>query len=259
MTRTTIGSGLLVAAIAGSASADSFNLTYLGTNAGISGQYWMYNGGGTQIYSGNPGNGGQFSFQKNGQGNHKAFCTQLSDGGFGNPYTTIAVEAGPESDSSAPPNDPFGTYKGKVVRALMAKNWQVFGAMDTEAKRDHARTFQLAVWEVVYTGMDSSIDTNAEILNWMAGLVGNTNAGNDITFAAGSSTILSGGSSTYYDLLASMLGNITSADLDAGGAGYIWSSEAGQDVLVVPVPAPALLAGLGLVGAVAVRRRLKKA
>ena len=255
MIRSVLTAAAAAAGLSSVAAADSFTIAYQGTTSGTA---VNANFTGTGVYSAGltgAGNGGQFTFVKSGGGGtHHAYCIQIGDQGFSGNYSSVALDFAPEPANNAPQNPvPMGSWKARVLRALTGKNLDMFATISTAAEKSKARAFQLAVWEVVYTGM-SGVTNTTQLLAWAQGLVANSttyNAANDnLTFGAQAANLTA---------MNSLFNSLTVADLDGNGAGYAWTSATGQDVLVIPVPAPALLAGVGLIGVVALRRRSAKA
>ncbi|MCA9290091.1 MAG: hypothetical protein KDA25_03120 [Phycisphaerales bacterium] len=165
-------------------------------------------------------------------GNVTTFCTELTqyvNGGV-NEFDCVQVE-------DAPNTNPMGTIRANAIGDLYAyAAGAQFASASTNANKDLAAAFQIAVWEIAndYDGTSGSLDLSSGTLK-----VTNTSGG-----------ALSAGISTQLSNLFSAVG------LNAGFAGLrAVSNSSYQDQLVlIPLPAPVLI-GLAGLGAVVIRRR----
>lgn len=257
MTRVLIGA-VAACAVAASASASNFTISFGGTVSGTSVSS-NFTGYGTIASFSGGGNGGLFNVTKtsgSNQGLYKAFCMQIGDQNFANPYKSSNLANAPEGANQAPPNPiGIGTNKARVLAALARNN---FASAASASNTNLTKAFQIAIWEVVYTEM-VGVSTTSDLLAWAKGLSNTTAAGG--AFTGGNHVKFAAQSGAVGTALVNMLNALTESDLDYAGPNThsAWVSMQGQDLLVVPVPAPALLAGIGLIGAVAMRRRMTKA
>lgn len=219
---------LAVGAMAASASATNLALTFVNVSPGVSIQY-STNGGAN--WSGTTA--GVFNWQ----GGYKTFCTQLGEyisGGQTVNYTCVTPDQVPD----APPGN-MGVARAQVLQTLYALKYNA--GMLADATK--AAAFQSIVWEISH---DSTLN-NTSFATVAAGL--SLTAGSFQTDLTGART-----------LAQTWIGDIQAAGFMAFTDLVGLTDPSYQDqLIVVPLPAPALLAGLGLLGAVAVRRRVAKA
>lgn len=233
--------GAVLAGIASAAaSANTMTLKFTGVNPGVNVSY-SYNGSGfTQTTA------GLFTWQ----GGVKTFCTQLNENISNNQTVTfnvVAAEAVPDATAPGNPNPgPMGAIKAQVLRDLYARNYSLATLVGSNIA---AAAFQVVVWEITHETLGQGQDAAAfaaslNLLNGTFKLNGNTNAA---VLAAANA------------LLDSLGGQSGSDFLGFAGLRGLTHVEFQDQLIVVPVPAPALLAGLGLLGGVVARRRMKKA
>jgi hypothetical protein len=232
--------GAVLAGIASAAaSANTMTLTFTGVNPGVNVSY-SYNGSGfTQTTA------GLFNWQ----GGVKTFCTQLNENISINQTVTfgvVAPELVPEAVAPGSPNPgPMGAIKATVLRDLYARNYNLATLVGSNIA---AAAFQLVVWEISHETLTQGQDAAAfaaslNLLNGTFKVKNNTNAA---VLAAANA------------LLNSLGGQNGDDFLDFANLRGLTHVQYQDQLIVVPVPAPALLAGLGLLGGVVARRRMKK-
>ncbi len=236
----------VAAAVAGSASATD---VYMATFNGVSpqklvnyvyssGQAWNYGhqSGGVQTQA------GRFNWNGNSIG---TFCTQLGEY-VAVPVTYQMVDVSQVPDPSPNPNPgQMGTIKSGLIRDLYARNWSAVSVAtaDTAANQLLNAAFQLCIWEISHENLagDATLAVAATHLSVDTG---------QMQF---------NGDATLLSSAASML-----AALGTGGFlafDSVWgltNADAQDQLIVIPIPAPALLAGLGLLGVGVIRRRIAK-
>jgi len=235
--------GLAIAVALGAsaaASADSVTLTFLGfgnpTSTGVRyNSNLSWDARSATNYS--PITVGSHRWSVYGQ-ERTTFCTQLFEGvTVGNSYTFNYVSPSmvPDGDDPYTAPGPMGSVKATLVQDLYRRYYSgLNGAVSVGA-------FQIALYEITHENLTATTASDA-----VAQLALDKGA-----FQAGKT----GG---LYASAASML----AASLGVGGFGSLGNNLIGltnptaQDqLLVVPVGAPAILAGLGLVGVGLLRRR----
>jgi len=238
MNRVVLGATVAAAIAVGSAASGStLSLAFNTTGYGASGAGITYNNGSIN-YSYN-GFAGQLKWNGFGAQSGKqytTYCTELGESTGSWTYTEVALEQVP--DNVPPPqNDPngagpMGVTKAALMRDLYARYVSTLG---TDGNKNAA--FQLCVWEISHENVTLT----------------------DLNLAKGQLSLSGGWLSSSNSSLASaanlMLGGLgTDGWMSYGLEGL--TNDAGQDqILIVPIPASALLAGIGLLGAVAARRR----
>ncbi|MDA0297012.1 MAG: Cys-Gln thioester bond-forming surface protein, partial [Planctomycetota bacterium] len=171
----------------------------------------------------------------------KAFCVEISEGYPSDPitYTMVAPTNVPEetppgnmtANQSQMMQDLYSRYYADVIDYTNDASWA--------ATSDEAAAFQLVIWEISHENFSdtSNLATMKSELDITLGAMVVTNYYSNDVLNAANAMIAALGSGGYNNF-ASMLGatNATNQDL----------------LIVVPTPAIAGLAGLGLVG---MRRR----
>ncbi|MDI9404276.1 MAG: hypothetical protein QM516_10430 [Limnohabitans sp.] len=234
-----IGSAILAAlCVASAASASSITLTFDGY--GLSGQNRMsYNHsrawdarGPATFYSVTCG----FHNFTYGSGSpRQTFCAQLFEGvTAGNTYTFDIVDPSNVPDEPGHPGN-MGAIKATLIQDLYHRYYY---GVDTAVE---ASAFQLAIYEISHENITAADAAGAVAqLSLMKGAFQSQAAG-----------------STGYADAAAMLASLGQGGFKTiGGALQGLTNPTAQDqLLVVPVGAPAILAGLGLLGVGMLRRR----
>lgn len=236
--------GIAIAAALGAsaiASADTVTLTFLGfgnpsTAAVRYNNNLAWNASSSTVFS--PITVGTHRWGVYGQ-ERITFCTQLFEGvTVGQTYTFNYVSPSmvPEADDPTTAPGPMGAIKATLVQDLYRRYYSGLNGSVSEA------AFQIALYEITHENLTATNAADA-----VAQLALDKGA-----FQAGKS----GGATAS---AAAML-----ASLGQGGFGSIGSdlrglanASAQDQLLVVPIGAPAILAGLGLVGVGFMRRRMK--
>lgn len=250
-TRVLMGA-VFAGAMSASASASTLVLKFADVNPGVGISYvFDGNGGSTTagvfnwtVQAGTTASG--FSVGQS----VKTFCTQLNEnisGGQTVTYGMVGTNLVPDNPPASPGN--MGYTKAKVMHHLYANYYQT--AITGGATQ--AAAFQILVWEISH----EAIAAGATALSYLNSL--------DVVANTGQFYVTNQGGPTGARTLAASW--LTALKADAAANGFDPFSVNGltnpalqdQLIVVVPVPAPALLAGLGLIGAVAVRRRMTKA
>ena len=197
--------------------------------------------------TGNTGiNAGAFSWSDGVGNSYVTFCTELTQNiNFGNSYNydidSLSIAPVPnDSINAAFPHliGGMGTYRAGLVQNLYDQYFSV--ALDSSV---NAAAFQLAIWEIVYE--EGLAEGDNSTLNVSDGdfTISNNNAGNQsqtqaITLA-----------NTWLSTLSSV-GVTTLVAL---------TNDTYQDqILLIPLPAPVLMAGLGLLAVPLIRRRVMR-
>ena len=228
-------------AVSAAASASTLTMTYLGRghsvetslaynstlawNARLSGSYQTVSVGSQR-------------FSVFGQ-ERMTFCTQVFEGltvGQQYTYDVVAPSQVPEADTPANAPGPMGEIKATLVNDLYRRYYAGL------SNASQVGAFQVALYEITHENISA---TSASAAVSQLGL-------DKGAFQAGKS----GG---IYASAAAMLASLGQGGFGSMGADLAGLSHASaQDqLLVVPVGAPVILAGLGLVGVGVMRRRLK--
>ena len=172
----------------------------------------------------------------NGSGNsYNTFCAQLFEGvTAGNTYTFAVVAPSQVPDEPGQPGN-MGAIKSTIVQDLYRRYYYgIDNAGDASA-------FQLALYEITHENLTGA-DAAAAVVQ--------------LNLAMGAFSASTTGSDAYSDA-AAMLASLGSGGFQSMGNNLLGlTNPSAQDQLVVvPIGAPAILAGLGLLGVGLLRRR----
>ncbi|MEY3026841.1 MAG: hypothetical protein ACO31E_05950 [Phycisphaerales bacterium] len=237
-------SGLAIAlalGLAGSASADSLTLTFLGfgnptTTAVRYDSSLSWSARSSASYS--TLTVGTHRWGVYGQ-ERTSFCTQLFEGVTeGQTYTFDVVDPSmvPEAEDPTTAPGPMGEVKAQLLNDLYRRYYAgLSGAVDTGA-------FQIAIYEITHENLtaETAADAVAQ-LNLAQGAFQASKTGG--VYATAAQMLASLGQGGFGTMGPNLLG--------------LMHASAQDQLLVVPIGAPAILAGLGLVGVGIMRRRMK--
>ncbi len=238
--------------IASTASATDWTLTFTGLGpAKIIGANFNY----TRSYNAAPVSSfssfwaGEMQW-KNAQGKQfKTYCTQINEHINFNQtvtYQQVALEQVPDSP---PAPGPMGALKAVIVRDLYARFYHQVKASGSDIQNS---AFQCLVWEITHE------NTNAQTV---AGVLGQLNLSQGAFQLSASGNTNKSVFDTANGMLAA-LGGANDNDFRCFSNGNnlrgLRHDTAQDQILVVPIPAPALMAAAGLLGVgVWSRRRAK--
>ncbi|MFO0829794.1 MAG: VPLPA-CTERM sorting domain-containing protein [Phycisphaerales bacterium] len=192
----------------------------------------------------------------NGTGAYVTFCCQLNENiGYGGTYLYNCVDPSAVPDGGAGnlpvTPGPMGLVKAQVLKDLYYRFYDTArSGANLGEQQKNAAAFQLCVWEIVHE------------------VIGATESAQDFVTSLG---LADGNGDFYVKTGGANAATLALAEgwLDQLGAGGVFNSYDAltgltnmdnQDQLeVVPIPAPVVLAGLGLIGVAGLRRRMKKA
>ncbi|MDZ4753055.1 MAG: VPLPA-CTERM sorting domain-containing protein [Phycisphaerae bacterium] len=242
--------GMAVVAVmsAGSAMAATLNLTFTGLGpAKVVGANYNNN----RTWSAGSVNSfsnywaGEMQW-KNAQGaTFSTFCTQVNEHIHYNQnvtYQQVALEQVPDSP---PAPGPMGALKATVLRDLYARFYH-----DVKSSGDATKNsaFQTLVWEITHENVNAQT---------VAGVLA------QLSLATGAFQLSNSGNSnlSVFNAANSMLADLGGADNNDyrgfNGMLGLRHDTAQDQILIVPIPIPALLAGVGLIGLGVLRRRMK--
>ena len=167
------------------------------------------------------------------------FCTQLFEGvTVGQTYTfnVVAPSQVPEADDPTNAPGPMGAIKAALINDLYRRYYaDLAGATQIGA-------FQLAIYEITHENLAATSASQAVS-----------------QLALDKGAFQSGKAGGLYATAASMLASLGQGGFGSMGPNLLGLSNASaQDqLLVVPIGAPAVLAGFGLIGLGFMRRRMK--
>ena len=171
--------------------------------------------------------------------NLRAFCVEMNEGFVDDPivYTYTEVTGVPEDAEPGP----MSITKSRLMQDFYKRNYRDVTTMDAGESQattaDEAAAFQLIVWEISHENLDSDIDVAKSQLDLQLGAMAFTD-----TY-----------SMTVLDIANQMIDGLGMGGWKSFSSLYGLTNENNQDLLVVvPSPAIAGLAGLGLAG---MRRR----
>jgi len=169
----------------------------------------------------------------------ESFCTQLFEGvTAGQTYTFNVVSPSqvPEADDPTNAPGPMGSVKAQLLNDLYRRYYAgLSGSMNKGA-------FQIAIYEITHENITATSAASAV---------------SQLSLATGA--FQAGKSGGLYATASAMLASLGQGGFGTMGPNLLGlSNAAAQDqLLVVPIGAPAVLAGLGLVGIGFMRRRMK--
>jgi len=228
-------------AVSAAASASTLTMTYLGRGQAVTTGV-AYN----STLSWNARLSGSFEtiavgpqrFSVYGQ-ERVTFCTQIFEGvTAGQQYTfdVVAPSQVPEANDPTNSPGPMGEIKATLVGDLYRR---YYAGLSSAAQFG---AFQIALYEITHENLDASTAAAAvSQLSLNMGAFQASKTGG--AYAAASSMLASLGQGGFRTMGSDLAG--------------LMNSSAQDQLLVVPIGAPAVLAGLGLVGVGLMRRRVK--
>jgi hypothetical protein len=246
-------SAVAVCGLATAASAASLNLTFDGFGAGVqirlnysqSANYGAANRGGGSIIKAM-----EHNFTNTANGRQMAnYCVQIFESvSPGNTYTYNEVNVNDVPDYPPGPG-PMGALRGALMRNLYAR---YYNTVEPGTNNVACAAFALLVWEISHENLNGAGATATDVLN--SGALSVTLG----AFQASNAGTLTGDQLAAVNQAQSWIAAMVADSGNLKGRGiYGLTNPSAQDHIgvTVPVPAPAILAGLGLVGAVSGRRR----
>jgi len=231
--------------VAGSASASSLTMTFSGfdggRNIGLSYNSALnWNAARAESFALNAFTGAR-TFT-DGIRNYHTFATQIAESmvaGDVISFDQVSVGNVPGGD---PGKTPIGEFRASLLRDLYGRYWD-FARVCTDP--NFCAAFQLAVWEITHENITATTREEAgdqlslDLGAFQSGYLGDPDAFE--AYVAANLMLASLGNEPFFDF-AALRG---------------WVNSAGQDQLVVsvvPLPAPAIVAALGLLAARSRRR-----
>ena len=168
------------------------------------------------------------------------YCTQIAEtisGGQTVNYTIAPLASVPD-----PNPGPMGEIRAQLVQDLYARNYATVKA-SSDSKLNAA--FQLAIWEITHENLAAAdAAAAADQLNVGVGALA-VNLNNTTTAQVAA-------------IAMNMINNLgVNGFLQYGNVVGLTDPFAQDQLIVVPIPMPVALAGIGLLGALGLRRRLK--
>jgi hypothetical protein len=168
------------------------------------------------------------------------FCTQIAENisnGQTVNYTVTALANVPD-----PVPGPMGAIRAQLVMDLYAKN---FAAVKASSDSKLNAAFQLAIWEITHENINAA---NA------AAAVAQLNVGT----GALAVNLNNSATAQVAAIAAGMLADLGENGFQQFGSILGLTDPLAQDqIIVVPIPVPAAIAGIGLLVAARLRRRMK--
>lgn len=185
----------------------------------------------------------------------KSFCIELGQV-VADPTTFDCVDI--QNAPNFSPPGPMGAARAALLGDLFARFYSTVMSGPTNT---NAAAFQLCVWEITHEeGWENSgaANTSGTDLANLTAIKNNLTVANTGTVGdANVNTFRVSTSGSARDLANTWLGSLLAGGLQSSHLIGLTASSNQDQVIIVPVPAPALLAGLGLVGALVLRRRMK--
>jgi len=237
-----IGIGL-AAAIGGAAHAQSWDMCFAGYGNHLTKAIvyrpvntWSsaYN---TDASRWNPVKAGQHNFSK-GSRVYENYCVQLLQGLTVNDCYTFEVKAVEDVPNGPGAPGPMGAMKASMMENLYKRYWSTAQAGGNTS----AAAFAMLVWEISHENFDAGDAVSAL---------------SQMSLTTGAFQMQDQAGDGVFDLATSWINEMVTAGTIKSFPNLIGlSNPTKQDhLMVVPVPAPAVLAGLGLLGVARGRRR----
>ena len=170
---------------------------------------------------------------------YSTYCTQLNEyisWGQTVTYTETEVENVPDAPGTP---GPMGSIKASLLRDLYARH---YATVKASSSNELNAAFQIAVWEITHENINAADASSAVAqLNLLNGAMQIN--GSNASLLATANSLLAGLGTGGFMSFDGLLG--------------LTHASAQDQLLVVPIPVPALLAGVGLLGVAALRRRMK--
>ena len=168
-----------------------------------------------------------------------SFCTQVYEGltaGSQYTYDIVAVSQVPEADSPTNAPGPMGAIKATLVEDLYRR---YYSGLSTASQ---IGAFQIAIYEITHENLNATSAAQAVTqLGLDKGAFQANKSGG--VFASASAMLASLGQGGFKTMGGTLAG--------------LSNASAQDQLMVVPIGAPVVLAGLGLVGVGFMRRRMK--
>ena len=257
--------GLCVAAAPCAGTTITFDFQS-GQGVGLSCTYWYKTSGGVELSSGTAAkqlvykvtdvSGTDSDFEYMEGKTLSLFCVDLFDRAQDGTGTVVDLNEAP-----VPEGFDIGTDRANLIMALYTEHYD--DAIGNDATK--AAGFQAAIWEIAFEG---GFDPTA--VNSGLGDNGWSSSGFDTAVATGSGPSGYFGFSLTGDYQATIAAKAAEYAQDAwdrwyGGDGDWWhlyaaGADGFQDLVIIPIPLPApiALAGIGLLGVLAGRRKLTR-
>lgn len=171
------------------------------------------------------------------------FCTDIFQFAASKTFNVGPLKDAPNSPPNGP--GPMGVEKAAMVTHLYSNYYHLVS--DSSASATMASAFQIAVWEIVNEELSTVLAGNFSLSSgWFK--VGNMGSGDKLTAKNLAISMLN-------DVKTAWLGDLLKNDYSLAAA----MSDSGQDqIVIVPLPPAVLMAGVGLLGALGLRRRLRR-
>jgi hypothetical protein len=173
--------------------------------------------------------------------NLTTFCTQIKENVSNG--QTINFTIAPVANVPDPLPGAMGSIRAAMIQDLYHRH---YGSVQGSSNADLNAAFQLAIWEITHENL-----TGATLAAAKAQL--------NVGTGAMAAQLSNGVTATVANLATTLIASLGSDGWREWGAGLFGLTHAtAQDqLIVVPIPAPVLLAGLGLLGVGVLRRRAR--